>query len=132
MSSRRKSFRGGKAITEYEPVEFDLNDQTFACKSAIQGAVLLEFVSNADSESGGAQAGALYGFFRDCMEEPEYDRFIKYLNQPNLIIEMETIGDIASWLVEEYTARPTQPSQSSDTGQSIPGTTSTEQLSSVG
>ena len=129
MSNRRKSFRGGKAITEFEPVEFDLNDQTFVCKRALQGAVLLEFVSNADSESGGAQAAALYGFFSDCMEPEEYERFRNYLNQPDLIIEMSTIGEIASWLVEEYTARPTQPSESSDTGQPSPGPTSTEQPS---
>lgn len=132
MSNRRKSFKGGKSITEFEPIEFELNDQTFVCKPALQGAVLLEFVSNADSESGGAQAGALYKFFQDCMEPAEYERFQAYLNQPNLIIEMTTIGEIASWLIEEYTARPTQPSESSAPGPSNVGHTSMEQPSYAG
>lgn len=131
MSSRRKSFQGGRPITDFEPVEFQLNDQTFTCKPALQGAVLLEFVSHADSESGGAQAGALYGLFEDCMEPKEYERFRAYLNQPDLIIEMTTIGDIASWLVEEYTARPTQQPENSASGLQNPGPMSTEQQFSV-
>lgn len=131
MSNRRKSFKGGKSITEYEPVEFELNDQTFHCRPALQGAVLLEFVARADSESGGAQAGALYDFFKDCMEEAEYERFRAYLNQPDLIIEMTTIGEIASWLVEEYTARPTLRSENSGSGPSSAGPTSTDQQFSV-
>lgn len=130
-NGRSKSFKGGKAIDEFEPIEFDLNDQHFVCKPALQGAVLLEFVAKADSDSGGQAAGALYGFFSDCMEEGEYNRFRAYLNDPGLIIDMETIGEIASWLVEEYTARPTQQSGSSDTGQSSPGPTSTGQQFSV-
>lgn len=131
MSNRRKSFRGGKSIDEFEPVEFDLNDQTFKCKPALQGAVLLEFVSKADSDSGGQAAGAMYSFFQDCMEESEYERFYEYLNRPDLIIDMTTIGEIASWLVEEYTARPTTQSGPSGTGPSSAGPTSTDQQFSV-
>jgi len=131
MSGRRKSFKGGKAVSEYEPVEFDLNDQTFKCKPALQGAVLLEFVAKVDGDSGGAAANALYGFFKDAMEEDEYQRFRDYLKQPDLIIEMSTIGEIASWLVEEYTNRPTEGSELSDTGQPSPGPTSTAPSSSV-
>lgn len=129
MSNRRKSFRGGKPVNQFEPVEFDLNDQTFKCKPALQGAVLLSFVAKADSESGGAAAGALYGFFADAMEPAEYARFDSYLNSPDIIIDMETIGEIASWLVEEYTSRPTQPSELSATGPSSAGPQSTEQHS---
>lgn len=131
MAQRRKTFRGGKNIAEFEPIEFDLNDQTYKCKPALQGAVLLEFVARADSESGGEAAGALYGFFQDAMEPEEYERFRAYLNSPEIIIDMETIGEIASWLVEEYTSRPTQGSEPSDTGPSSAGPTSTEQPSSA-
>jgi hypothetical protein len=129
--SRTKKFTGGRDLSEYEPLEFDLNDQHYVCKPALQGAVLLDFVAKADSDSGGAAAGALYGFFEDAMEADEYERFQEYLKGP-VIIDMELIGDIASWLVEEYTSRPTQQSRPSGTGPSTPGPTSTEQLSSVG
>lgn len=123
---RKKAFRGGRAITEFDPIEFELNDQVFTCKPALQGAVLLEFVSKADSESGGAAAGALYGFFEDAMDPSEYIRFVDYLKSPDIIIEMSLIGDIAGWLVEQYTDRPTQAPVPSGTGQSSAGTTSTD------
>jgi hypothetical protein len=116
MSNRRKSFRGGTSIADFDPIEFDLNDQVFKCRPAIQGATLLDFVSRADGDSGGAAAGALYGFFKDAMEEPEYERFSEYLKSPELIIDMELIGEIAAWLVEQYTTRPTRESVPSGTG----------------
>lgn len=130
MTTRRKTFRGGKNIADFEPIEFELNDQKFHCKPALQGAVLLEFVARADSDDGGAAAGALYSFFEDVMEPPEYLRFRDYLRNDEVIIEMDTIGDIAAWLIEEYTARPTQLSGSSDAGPSSSGPTSTEPSSS--
>jgi len=123
--TRKKSFRAGRAISEFDEVEFDLNDQKFKCKRAMQGAVLLEFASRADGESGGAAAGALYGFFADCMEASEYERFRAYINQDDLIIEMSELGDIASWLVEQYAARPTEPPSGSQDGPPTTGTPST-------
>jgi hypothetical protein len=131
MSSRQKSFKGGKNIAEFEPIEFDLNDQHFTCRPALQGATLLEFVAKADGDSGGAAAGALYGFFEDAMSAEEYKRFREYLKAPDLIIDMSVIGEIASWLVEQYTARPTEPSEPSATGPSSAGPTSTEPAFSV-
>lgn len=129
--ARTKSFRGGKKIDEFEPVEFELNDETFRCKRAIQGAVILEFVNKADSESGGEAAGALWNLFRDVMSDSEYKRFLAYVNQDDLIIGMDTLGEIAAWLVEEYTSRPTTGSEPSETGLSSSGPSSTEQLSSA-
>lgn len=129
--ARTKSFRGGKKITDFEPVDFELNGETFNCKRAIQGAVILEFVSKADSESGGEAAGALWNLFSDVMEPDEYKRFHDYVNGEDIIIEMTTIGEIAAWLIEEYTSRPTTGSESSDTGQLNSGPTSTEQPSSA-
>lgn len=129
MTTRRKTFRGGKRLEEFEPVEFELNDQTFKCKPAIQGAVLLEFVAKADSGEGAAAATALYDFFSDVMDDEEYKRFRAYLKNTEIIIEMDTIGEIAAWLVEEYTARPTEPSENSDGGQSSSGPTSMDRAS---
>lgn len=131
MTSRHKSFKGGRAIGDYEPVEFDLNDQHFVCKPALQGAKLLEFVAKADGDSGGEAAGALYGLFEDVMVPEEYARFKAYLDQPDLIIEMDTIAEIAAWLIEEYTSRPTQRSESSAPGPSSAGPTSMELPSSA-
>lgn len=129
MTTRRKSFKSGTKISDFEPVEFELNDQTFTCTPAVQGAVLLEFVAAADSESGGAAAGAIYSFFKDVMTEAEYARFRDYLNNPDLIFDMEAIGEIAGWLVEEYTSRPTKAPVSSSVGELSSGPMSTVAVS---
>lgn len=125
VKRRFKSFTGGRNIDDYEPLEFDLEDETFVCKPAVQGAVLLEFVAAADSDSGGKSAQALYDFFKECMDEVEYRRFDEYLKNPKMIFDFEVLGDIAGFLVEEYTTRPTQPSKSSSDGPSSSGRMST-------
>lgn len=130
VKRRFKSFSGGRNVDDYEPLEFDLEDESFVCKPAVQGAVLLEFVAAADSDSGGRSAQALYDFFKECMDEAEYRRFDDYLKNPKMIFDFEVLGDIAGWLVEEYTTRPTQPSKSSSGGPSSSGRTSTERDSS--
>lgn len=113
---RHKDFSGGKRLSDYEPLTFTLNGQDFTAKSAIQGSVLLEFVAAADGDSGGAAATALYRFFEDIMNTDEYERFMKVLKDPEVIIDMEMIGEIASWLVEEYASRPTQQPELSPSG----------------
>jgi hypothetical protein len=123
---RHKDFSGGTKIEDFEPLTFTLNGQKFECVPAIQGSVLLEFVAAADGESGGAAANALYKFFRDTMTREEYERFDLMLKDPEVIIDMETIGEIAGWLVEEYTARPTRRPVSSVGGPSTSGPSSME------
>lgn len=122
--ARHKDFSGGTSIEDFEPLSFTLNGETFNAVPAIQGSTLLEFVAAADSDSGGAAAGALYSFFENCMEPDEYARFRALLKDPKIIIDMETIGEIAGWLVEEYTTRPTKRPVSSVDGPLISGPTS--------
>lgn len=124
--ARHKDFSGGTKIEDFEPLTFSLNGETFTCVPAIQGTVLLEFVAAADSQDGGAAATALYQFFKDCMSASEYERFDRVLKNPEVIIDMETIGEIAGWLVEEYTQRPTRQPATSASGQLTSGPTSTE------
>lgn len=126
MTKRRfRSFSGGRKVVDFEPLEFDLEGESFIAKPAIQGAVLLEFVAAADSDSGGKSAQALYDFFKSVMEPEEYKRFDEYLKNPDMIFDFQVLGDIAGWLVEEYTARPTEQPRSSDDGPSSSGRTST-------
>ena len=125
--ARHRDFSGGTSIEDFEPLTFTLNNQKFETVPAIQGAVLLEFVAAADSDSGGAAATALYKFFEDVMEPSEYKRFMALLKDPKVIIDMELIGEIAGWLVEEYTSRPTKQPANSSAGPETSG-----QLSTVG
>lgn len=127
--TRHKDFSGGTKISEFEPLTFSLNGQKFEAVPAIQGSTLLEFVASADGESGGAAATALYKFFEDVMEPDQYQRFQAVLKDPEVIIDMELIGEIAGWLVEEYTSRPTKRPESSSDGPLISGQPSMAELS---
>ena len=42
--ARHKKFEGGTKISDFEPLAFDLNGETFQCAPAIPGAALLDFV----------------------------------------------------------------------------------------
>jgi hypothetical protein len=105
--ARTKDFGATKKIDDFEPLNFVLNGETFNCKPAIQGSVLLEFVADADSDQGGRSAGALYGFFKKTLLTDDYTKFEEMVRSEDVIVDLSLLGDIAGWLVEEYTARPT-------------------------
>lgn len=125
--ARFKKFTGGRDISEFEPLEFELNGVVFRAKPAIQGAVLLAFVRDASSEDGGDSAGALYNFLESALEAKEYERFDALLNDDKIIIDIEVIGEIVSWLVSEYSDRPTEQPEDSLNGRQTSGTTSMDE-----
>lgn len=129
MSPRHRSFTATRKASDYSPLSFELNGETFNVKPIVQGGYLLKFVSQADSDSGGEASGALFRFFDDVMEPPERIRFQTMLDDPDTIIDIELIGEIVAYLMEEYTARPTVGRENSSTGQSISGPSSTENAS---
>lgn len=128
--ARNKKFAGGTKISDFEPLDFELNGVKFDCKPAIQGSVLLEFVRDADGDSGGDSAKALYNFLSASMTKEEYDRLQVVLHDPEVIIDIELIGEIVAWLVEEYSSRPTTQPGDSSNGQTTSGTSSTAEPSS--
>lgn len=110
--ARHKSFGSTNPYIDQEPVSFDLYDETFTCKSAVQGAALLRF----GKESKENPAEAVMNFFEMCMPEEEYARFAELIESEDKIVDASTLGEIAGYLVTEYTARPTAPGVSSTSG----------------
>lgn len=125
-SSRYRDFGKTQALDEYEPLAFALNGDDFSCRPALAGAVLLDFVRRADSDSGGVAAEAIIQFLEDSLEEPDRDRFTSMIRDPDVIVEMDMLGDIAGWLIEQYTARPTKPRTRPANGRSSIGRGSTD------
>jgi hypothetical protein len=105
--TRTRDFGSTKSIDDFDPLNFSLNGENFECRAAIQGSVLLGFVADADSPEGGKAAQALYGFFEKALEPDDYIRFDALLKDPKRIVDLNLLGEIAGWLVEEYTSRPT-------------------------
>lgn len=115
--ARTKKFSSKLKMSDFEPLSFELNEETFNCKAALQGGYLLKFVAEADSDQGGRSSEALLGFFEYVMEKDEFERWNKMLDDPENIIDIEVIGEIVAYLIEEYTSRPTKrPSRSRSGG----------------
>ena len=124
MTARFRDFGSDSVLdtSQYEPVQFKLDGETFNCYSALPGAVLLTFVSDADSNQGGRQAESVFGLFSAVMPPDEYERFQAFIKRPNRVVPVEVLVEISIWLTEVYAARPTPlPSDSaSGTGTTPP------------
>jgi hypothetical protein len=125
-STRFKDFGKTQALDEYEPLGFALNGDDFSCRPALAGAVLLDFVRRADSDSGGVAAEAIIQFLEDSLEDADRDRFVAMIRSDDVIVEMDVLGDIAGWLIEQYTTRPTKPRTRPANGRSSIGRGSTD------
>lgn len=130
--ARHKKFHGGTKISDFEPLTFELNGAEFTCNPAIPGAALLNFVKDADGDSGGDSAKALFNFLKAAMSDEEYGRLDGILNASDVIIDIELIGEIVSWLVEEYSSRPTTRPEVSSNGQQTSGLLSMDEPFSQG
>lgn len=115
--TRHKSF-GARKLSDFEPLSFDIEGETFACRPAVQGEVIMDFLIQMAQVEGSMRAGkTVYSLLERCMEPAEYARFREFLKNPDLIVEMQTIIDIATYLTEEYISRPTSQDSSSPDGE---------------
>lgn len=108
---------------EVEKVEgdlpFELGDETFHARPSLSGITLINFVrgiqeANEAVEDDGVKSTAvlelLLGMLKNALGPKEYDRFQEYTEQPDVYVSMETILEIAQYLVSEYTDSPTEAS----------------------
>lgn len=111
-TKRHRSFTSSNEdVTKLEPVTFDLHDEEFTAVAQLQGAILLEFIQK--TENGGvATLSSLLTFIESALGEEEYKKFDKLIHDPNpeKNTDITVIAKIVEFLVEEYTARPTQAS----------------------
>ena len=115
-TGRFKDFGSGEANNS-EPLSFKIHGEEFHCYPNIQGKTLLNMVSQS-MESDSAMAVEVINTFFDKTLKPESkERFDLLVNDPERIVTVETLGEIVTWLVEQYSSRPTQGSEDSQSGQ---------------
>ena len=102
-TSRFKDF--GSADITTEPLSFKLYGEDFNCKTSLQGKVLLDMVAAASSEDAADAANLVTGFFSKALMAESYERFTALL-ESDKIVTVEMMGEITSWLVEQYSGRP--------------------------
>lgn len=116
MTNRFKDFGSGGEVNT-TPLSFKLHGEEFKCRASIQGKTLLSIIASADDDDGSGVARMINSFFEACLMPESYTEFETLLNDPDRIVTVETLGEITAWLVEEYSARPTQPPEPSQNGQ---------------
>lgn len=91
-----------------EAVTFKLYDEEFSCRPALQGKMLLELISRStDPNDPGAAAKVVTDFFGFVLLEESKVRFEALTTDDDKIVDVEVLGEIVAWLVEQYTDRPT-------------------------
>lgn len=116
MTARFKDFgAGGDAIQH--PLSFKLHGQTFECKPAMQGKVLLDMVATASSNDQAAATKVVMDFFDAVLLPESKVAFDTLLETTDKIVSVETLGEITGWIVEQYSSRPQPGPEQSQSGQ---------------
>lgn len=121
---RHKSYSTGDPV----PVTFDIDGEEFTCKPSLTGAVLWNYEELLVSTAGspGKQAEAIFSFFEEIMDASEYERFRKYVDDPERNVPAPLLGQIWLDLLEQYAGRPTERSSGSPRGPRKTRASSTE------
>lgn len=125
-TKRHMDFGTPNKLSDYSSVTFSIAGIEFVCKAAIQGKVLLDFITEADSNDGGRAASAMRQFFESVMEPESYKKFLDLIENSEYIFDMEELTKITTWLVEQYSARPKDLSRPSSNGRKKSGVTLTD------
>ncbi len=116
MTARFKDFgAGGDQNTE--PISFKLYGEDFNCVKNLQGNALLSLVAKAGSGNPTDAADTIKDIFSRTLLPESYERFSKLIDDKEKIVTVETLGEITAWLVEQYSGRPTQGPEQSQSGQ---------------
>lgn len=137
VSAARKSKSFGSGVPVGVPyMELNVNDASFKVRGAMSGIRLLHVITAlegdmGDDMNGSAMTETLLKFLGDAFLIEDRERGLDYLENSDPPVELTTIIDIIRWLVEEYTANPTQPPESSPNGSTPSGLGSPENAPST-
>jgi len=115
-TARFKDFGSGSE-TNSSPLSFKIHGQEFYCYPSIQGKTLLDMVSQSMQQDSAMAIEVINTFFDKTLKPESKDAFNSLLNDPEKIVSVDTLGEIVTWLVEQYSSRPTQGSEDSQSGQ---------------
>lgn len=115
--SRFKDFGAPSNGVTKEKLSFKIYEEDFECISSLPGKTLLEFAAASESADGSESAKAIMHFFDKVLVKESAERFNVLAEDPDRLVTVETLAEIIGWIVEAYTDRPTQGSESSSAGE---------------
>jgi hypothetical protein len=128
-----RDFDSARAATNADPIRFKLGGYTFTClaQAPIGAALDLARAPEPDPLDPNADVtvlacNAIDTFVQRLLASPrDVKRWQKVLRDRKNPVSSEDLVELAFWLAEEYTARPTQPSADSSAGRRPTSRTST-------
>jgi hypothetical protein len=112
---RFKDFGSGGSRTE--PITFKIHGEDFECYPEIQGKYLMQIMADSTSADPAAQTELVFDFFARVMKPESHERFNALLEDKERIVHVDTLTEIVTWLMEEYSDRPEEQPEDSSTGQ---------------
>lgn len=106
--------------TEIQTLEIENEDNgvvtEFAMSPAIPGAVLLDYLSQADTEQPGKMAELVTNLLDQAIAAEDLDRWHAYIREPSNNINLNTLSEIAGWASEVLSGNPQPVSLPSGSG----------------
>ena len=115
----RKSFKGYSAT---EGVEFDMEPLNGGSKLTVKGvpmipgSVLLDFLSGVKDDDPGGLARTVLSLIQAAVIPEQWEDFRAFVDDPNNGVGLDTLSEIAGYLAEAYSGRPTSPQVPSTAG----------------
>jgi hypothetical protein len=105
--------RQDKPVLEFElvydkQIDGAWQEQTekFTARGSVPGNLLVSLTASMAADPG-VQAHELQRMFATVIIPEDKPRFMGVLDDPDTAVPIETLGEIMSWLAEEYSSRPT-------------------------
>lgn len=113
---KSRSFSSKKvAKKNEESIFFELNGSKFDCLPRRSGAVVLDAVSKVtNTENGVAQMANIVPFITTSVVEGQRAELTKVIFDDTDPIDVDTLVEVMSFLLESYVARPTEESSRSE------------------
>lgn len=104
--ARRKSFTTKPAVAD-DNVEIEINGTVFPCTDIIPGQVMLDFLAQMDMDDPASLAKSLDALFAAALMPEHLEAWKAFTRDPVNRIDIEKLSEIAGWLAEEFSGRPT-------------------------
>lgn len=122
MPTRDFDAARAERLRQRDPIRFVLGGETFTCLPVIPVGAGLDLADAGHHPMGTVgYTQALHRFIRSALVDDDLDRFEKVLTSKTDPVGPNDLQELAEWLAEEYTARPTSPSTDSSGGRQSSG-----------
>ena len=92
-----------KTFTSYAPTEIEeveINGRVFTLNASVPGDVILDFLSEADSEDNAAMARTLRQLFAHAINPDQLDDFNAFIRDPSNHVTLDVLAEIAGYVAE--------------------------------